>query len=277
MARRLPGALLLCLAAALPAAAREGRAADETPLPLATESAQTIPRGAAVLETYAEFLDTHAVPFVSPEGSLLRAPVVSLRYGASDNVELQIEGAAQVWGFVDKNELDGKGEDEHEVGDFTLWTKWLALKEKKKRPAVGLRWGVKLPNVSDESGLGTDETDVYGSVIVSRALGGKSRLDANLGLAILGDPTEVRAQNDVFTYGASLTRVMSADTVLLMEVAGASGNWHAPPRSVARLGFKWFARRRFHFFAAGLAGLASRSPDWGAIVGVGRRFHRKAK
>ncbi len=268
------GALLLCLAAALPAAAREGRAANETPLPLATEPAPTIPRGAAVLETYAEFLDTHRVPFVSPEGSLLRAPVVSLRYGASDNVEFQIEGAAQVWGFADEGKLGGKGKDEHEVGDFTLWTKWLALKEKKKRPAMALRWGVKLPNASDESGLGTDETDVYGSIIVSEALGGKSRLDANLGLAILGDPTEVRQQNDVFAYGASLTRILSKDTVLLMEVTGTSGKGHAPPQSVARLGFKWFTRGEFHFFAAGLAGLTSLSPDWGALVGVGRSFRR---
>jgi hypothetical protein len=242
-----------------------------------------------VLEVYSEFLDTHRVPFISPEGSLLRAPVVSLRYGASDNVEFQIEGAAQVWGFADQAKLGekgkpawkskpvGKGRDEHEVGDFTLWTKWLALKEKKKRPAMALRWGVKLPNASDESGLSTDETDVYGSVVVSRALGGKSRLDANLGLAILGDPTEVRQQNDVFTYGASLTRVMSADTLLLMEIAGASGKGHAPPRSVARLGVRWHAHRGFHLFAAGLAGLTSRSPDWGVVVGMGRSFYRKAK
>ncbi|UCF81358.1 MAG: transporter [Acidobacteriota bacterium] len=275
MARFL-GALLLCLAAALPAAAQESRAADETPLPLTTERAPTIPRGAAVLEAYAEYLDTHAVPFVSPEGSLLRAPVVSLRYGAADNVEFQVEGAAQVWGFADED--DEKVEDEHEVGDFTLWTKWLALKEKKKRPAVALRWGVKLPNASDESGLGTDETDVFGSVVVSKRLGKKTGLDANLGVAILGDPTEARRQNDVLTYGASLTRIMSKNTALLMEVAGTSGKGHAPPRSVARLGFKWFPyRSRFHFFAAGLAGLTSRSPDWGALVGAGRAFHRKAK
>jgi hypothetical protein len=274
---RLPGALLLCLVAALPAADQEGRAVPETPLPLTTERAPTIPRGAAVLEAYAEYLDTHRVPFVSPEGSLLRAPVVSLRYGAADNVEFQIEGAAQVWGFADEDELGEKVEDEHEVGDFTLWTKWLALEGKEKRQAMALRWGVKLPNASDESGLGTDETDVYGSVVVSKTLGWKSRLDANLGMAILGDPTEARQQNDVLTYGVSLTRIMSKDTMLLMEVAGASGKGHAPPQSVARLGVRWLTHRGFHVFAAGLAGLTSRSPDWGALVGVGRAFHRKAK
>jgi hypothetical protein len=266
---------------------------DWTALPLETEYALTVPYREVWMETYIEYLDTHAVPFVSPEVSLLRAPVVSLRYGASDNVEFRIEGAAQVWGFADEVEPAEEGKppwkgkpvvvdepaardgDEHEVGDFTLWAKWLALKGKRERSAVALRWGVKLPNASDESGLGTDETDVYGGVVVSKALGKKTRLDANLGAAVLGDPTEARAQNDVLTYGASLTLVMSADTVLLMEVAGASGKGHAPPRSVARLGFKWLAGRRFHFFAAGLAGLTSRSPDRGALVGVG--FHRKAQ
>ena len=93
----------------------------------------------------------------------------------------------------------------------------------------------------------------------------------------MGDPTEVRQQNDVFAYGASLTRIMSKDTVLLMEIAGTSGKGHAPPQSVARLGFKWYPHEEFYFIAAGLAGLTSRSPDWGILAGVGRTFNNKLK
>jgi hypothetical protein len=73
----------------------------------------------------------------------------------------------------------------------------------RQGPAFGLGWRVKLPNAADEGELGSDETDA--ALIASAATDlGPLRACLGGGLAILGDPLMLAAQDDVGFLGARL-------------------------------------------------------------------------
>ena len=82
-------------------------------------------------------------------------------------------------------------------------TKVRFLSETANRPAFGLRFATKLPNASNESGLGPrhDRTSTFRSS--SRKTVRSIRIVGNLGVGILSDPTVGNHQNDVLTYGLS--------------------------------------------------------------------------
>lgn len=73
-------------------------------------------------------------------------------------------------------------------------------------PALWVDWVVKLPNAQDESGLGTDETDAFLSLV---ALWEKGAWGAGLrgGLAIWGDPLQFANQDDAALFALHLKHV----------------------------------------------------------------------
>ena len=88
------------------------------------------------------------------------------------------------------------------------------------RPAFGVRFATKLPNASNESGLGLDTTDFFASVLVGedRPVGPDRRQRRRLG--ILGDPTRGDRQNDVLTYGVSFARALTQAAEVVGEING---------------------------------------------------------
>ena len=72
-------------------------------------------------------------------------------------------------------------------------------------PAVGLRFATRLPNASNETGLGLDTMDFFQSLLVGKTVQ-SIRLVGNIGVGILSDPTRGDRQNDVLTYGVSVAR-----------------------------------------------------------------------
>ena len=80
--------------------------------------------------------------------------------------------------------------------------------EGERRPAFGVRFATRLPNATNESGLGLDTTDFYASLLVAKTVQ-SVRLVGNIGSGILGDPTDGQRQNDVLTYGVSLARAVT--------------------------------------------------------------------
>jgi hypothetical protein len=83
-----------------------------------------------------------------------------------------------------------------------LYTKLRVIGEGKRFPVTSFYVGTKLPNTSNESGLGTDETDFFASILLSKWIG-DCTLHFNGGVAILGDPDQASRQEDVFTYSAA--------------------------------------------------------------------------
>ncbi len=93
------------------------------------------------------------------------------------------------------------------------------LAEGVGHPAVAIRFATKLPNASNESGLGLDTTDFLASLLVAKTVQ-SIRVVANGGFAILPDPTSGNRQNDVLTYGVSLARAVTNESEVVGEVNG---------------------------------------------------------
>src|SRR5436305_1224918 len=74
----------------------------------------------------------------------------------------------------------------HDVEDITIATKIRVLTETASRPALGLRFATKLPNASNESGLGLDTTDFYATLLGAKTVE-SIRVVGNIGAGILAD------------------------------------------------------------------------------------------
>ena len=134
-----------------------------------------------------------------------------------------------------------------------------------------LRFATKLPNASNESGLGLDTTDFYASLLVAKTVQ-SVRIVGNIGLGILGDPTRGDRQNDVLTYGVSFARALtqrprssarSTAAIRHAERRPAARHRIAQHRALRRaLHDRQLARRRGLLF-----GVTSHDPTFGFAAG----------
>src|SRR4030095_3039388 len=112
------------------------------------------------------------------------------------------------------------------------------------RPGFGIRFATKLPNASNESGLGLDTTDFYASLLAAKTVE-SVRIVGNIGTGILGDPTRGDRQNDVLTYGLSFARAISEGGEVVGEVNGRVNTRDGVPppgtesRSMLRVGGRY--------------------------------------
>ena len=143
-------------------------------------------------------------------GDLTRAGVIGLNIGFAPNVEFQIEGVAQDYLSINSRgtsaiplNIASNANSTNDVGDFTLWAKFKLRNESKSAPSVGFRFGVQLPNTNQARGIGLNQTNAYGQILVGKKFGQNARVNTfgNLGLGILTVPTGLFQQNDVVTYG----------------------------------------------------------------------------
>ena len=88
---------------------------------------------------------------------------------------------------------------------------------------VSIRFGVQLPNASNESGLGVDEFDSYSSFLLEKHIGG-IRCVVNTGLGILGNPARLSDQHDTFIYGFGSYVPLGDKLDLILETAGRTGH-----------------------------------------------------
>ena len=246
--------------------------------PLATEDPETIGTGRLLTEFGFDYGKDVSYPASGLEGNLLRLPLIGISIGVSSIAEVQIDG-----GFYNRlsiNErnvaplsdmLTATGDSTSDVEDWSMGMKVRLLSETASRPAFGFRFATKLPNASNESGLGLDTTDFFASVLGAKTVR-SIRFVGNFGLGILGDPTRGDRQNDVFTYGFSMARALTQAAEIVGEINGhidtASGV--APPgtgsRGQVRLGARYTVGG-WRGDAAILLGVTSRDPSIGFAAG----------
>lgn len=250
--------------------------------PLITEDVDIIPPGSMRLEVGVDFMQNAKFPVSGLTGDLTRAGVIGVNIGLAPNVEIQIEGVAQ--NFLSINSrgpsaipltLAPGANSTNDFGDFTLWTKIKLRKETAHVPSLGFRFGVQLPNSNQGTGIGLNQTNAYGQILVGKKFGHNARVNTfgNLGIGILTAPTQFFTQNDVITYGlAGIVRINKQFNVA-GEVNGrantrpGSGPLGTESQGEARLGMQIRASGlRFDF--AGIKGLTNRSPRSGITVGV---------
>ena len=263
--------LLICLLLVTPALAQQR--------PLVTERAETADHGTVLFDLGVEFLQGAKFPFSGLEGDLTRAGVFSTRMGVGERVEVQISGAAHQFLNIDRRvdapgsgELDFSGDSTSDFGNISLATKIRLTNVTHGKPILGLRFGVELPNSSNEKGMGTDETNVFAQLLLQHKL---ERVDllGNIGIAILGDPVDAGAQDDLLTYGLGVILQATPRLNVVAEINGRTGpsGIGTEDQAHARAGIQ-FEAGGLYWDVAGFVGLQDTDPDSGIIVGLSRSF-----
>jgi len=250
--------------------------------PLITEDVDIIPQGTMRIETGIDFLQGAKFPASGLTGDLTRVGVIGINIGFAPNVEFQIEGVAQNFLSINTRgpsaiplSIAAGANSTNDTGDFILWTKLKLRSETRRGPAVGFRVGVGLPNSNQARGIGVNQTNAYGSILVGKKFGRNGRFNTfgNLGIAILTAPTQLFSQNDMLTYGAAGLFRLNKQFTLAGEVNGrkntrpGNGPLGTESQSEARLGMQVRASGlRFDF--AGIKGLTRFTHDSGFTVGV---------
>jgi hypothetical protein len=272
MFRLAPIAFLLCFVTVAQAQQR----------PLLTEDVDIIPPGTIRIEAGIDFMQGATYTVSGLKGDLTRVGVVGVNFGMGPNVEFQIEGVAQNYLSINSRgvsaiplSLAPGANSTNDTGDFTLWAKFKLRNETRRGPSLGFRFGVGLPNSNQARGIGINQTNAYGSILVGKKFGPDGRFNTfgNLGIAILTAPTQLFSQNDVLTYGAAGIFRVNKQFSIAGEVNGrantrpGNGPLGTESQAEARLGMQIRASGlRFDF--AGIKGLTSFSPNSGFTVGV---------
>jgi len=247
--------------------------------PLVTEDPETIGSGLVLIEGGFDLQKDVFYPASGLEGNLLRIPTLGVSFGISSIAELQIDGGIYNGLNVKSRRdaplshlLDFDGDHTHDVEDIVIGTKIRFVAESPSHPAVGLRFATKLPNASNESGLGLDTTDFYFSALLGKTVQ-SIRMVGNAGLGILADPVEGNRQNDVFTYGFSIARAVKQGIEVVGEINGRLNTRSGTPpvgtesRGAMRLGAR-FTRATVRVDAGLIFGMTSRDPSIGLTAGA---------
>ncbi len=250
--------------------------------PLLTEDVDIIPPGTARIEAGIEFFQDARFPLSGLRGDLTRVGVVGVNFGLSPNVEFQIDGVLQ--NFLSINSATSnplvprnftRNDSTNDTGDFRLSTKIKLRNETSRAPSLGFRFGVDLPNSNETRGIGVNQTNAYGLILLGKKFGREERVNlfGNLGLGIFTAPTQAFTQNDMLLYGVAGIVRLNKQINVAAEINGRANtrNGGAPlgtePLSEARLGLQIKASGlRFDF--AGIAGLTDFSPRSGVTFGV---------
>ena len=251
--------------------------------PLVTEDPETVGEGRILMEGGVDYRRNVVFPASGLEGHLLRGALFGVSVGISSIAELQIDagflnrlaitqrGRAPLSGMVDV-----VGDHASSVEDVVVATKIRVLAEGTRRPSVGLRFATKLPNASNESGLGLGTTDFYVSMLLGKTTR-SVRVVGNAGLGILGDPTRGDRQNGVLTYGLSFARALTNAAEIVGEINGRADTRAGEPppgtesRSTVRLGGRYTVGG-FRADAALLLGITANDPAVGFAAGLTYAF-----
>jgi hypothetical protein len=216
--------LRIILAAAVALAVAHSAAAQQRPL--VTEDSEPIGAGRILIEGGFDYAFDQRYPASGLEGNLLRLPTLGVSFGISSIAELQIDGGLynHLWVKDEdsaplSNLLTFTGDSTSDIEDLVVATKIRLVAEGPGHPSFALRVATRLPNASNESGLGLDTTDFFVSLLGAKTVQ-SVRFVGNAGLGILADPTSANRQDDVLTYAASFARAITDRAEFVGEVAG---------------------------------------------------------
>ena len=246
--------------------------------PLTTEDPETVGSGRLLFETGLDYESDAKFPLSGLSGNLLAVPTFGVSIGVSSIAELQVDGGLyQRLTITDREPaplsslLDFSGDRTTSVKDLVLGTKVRVLSEQGNRPALGVRFATRLPNASNESGLGRDTTDFMASFLFGKTVQ-SLRVVGNIGLLILEDPAAVARQDDLLIYGLSLARALAGGLEVVGEVAGRANftdnvSVGAEDRGTLRVGAR-YTSGAVRVDGAFMLGMTPRDPDYGITVGL---------
>lgn len=253
--------------------------------PLLTEDVDITPQGSFNIAAGVDFTQNEKFPLSGLKGDLTKVGDIRLRIGLSSNVELQIEGVMQ--NFLAVNSavtpspipLSIDGNSSNDTGDFIVSTKIKLRNETQNTPAIGVKLGFQMPNSDQARGIGTNQINVFGKVLLQKKFGKQKGKDArvnlfgNLGIGILSAPLQQFTQNDVLLYGFAGNLRLNDRINIVSEINGRlntrSGDAPLGTESIGqfRIGTQIKASG-LRFDTAAILGLTKYSPRSGITFGI---------
>ena len=252
--------------------------------PLLTEDVDITPEGTVEIAAGVDFLQNVKFPLSGLKGDLTRVGDVRVRTGFAPNVEIQVEGVLQNFLAINSQTaspipLALDGNSTNDTGDIVISTKIKLRNETKVLPAIGFKFGFEMPNSDQARGIGTNQINVFGKVLLQKRFGrvaGKTprvNVFGNLGLLIMTAPIERFTQNDLFLYGLAGIFKVNERINIVSEVNGRLNT----RKGTAPLGTESVSQFRIgtqirasglRFDTAAVIGLTKFSPRTGVTFGV---------
>lgn len=246
--------------------------------PLKTEDPETIGSGRLLVEAGVDYDRDVYYPVSGLRGNLVTLPSFGVSLGVSSIAEIQIDWGPyqklsiteQVPGapLSDMLELDGSTTDD--FGDIHIGAKVKLLAETARRPAIGSWFSTRLPNAGNESGLGKDVQDFSSALSIGKTVQ-SIRVVANIGMMMIGRPTEGAAQDDLLIYSLSVARAISPAAEVVGEFVGRANFANivtpgAEDRGLLRFGMR-YTMSGVRVDGGILLGLTPRDPEIGVTAG----------
>ena len=222
-----------------------------------------------------------------PDASeLINVPTVRIAYGLSDWADIEIEYEYLVVRGSDFTDFFSgtrhENFDEEGGGDARISLKVVPYEFKSHR--LGFEFTTKLPNASQDDGLGTNEADIIGKLLLSSDWG-RLKTHLNLGMAVLGDPSRDGNQNDFIVWGLGGQYALSDSLTLMGEVEGSFAADNSTEGFIENIAesSEGGARARIRAGLTGpvgdwrwgvsaFKGVNGHTEDWGAQVGLSRTW-----
>lgn len=253
--------------------------------PLLTEDVDIIPEGSVEVGAGVDFLQNVKFPLSGLRGDLTRVGDIRIKTGFAPNVEFQVEGVLQ--NFLAINSMTTPspipltiaGNSTNDTGDFIVSTKFKLRNESGLIPAVGFKVGFELPNSNQAKGIGTNQINVFGKVLLQKKFGSRKNnvprfsALANVGLGIFTAPLQTFTQNDMLLYGLAGIYRLNHQINLVSEINGRANT----RKGAAPLGTESVSQIRIgtqirasglRFDSAAIFGLTRFSPRTGVTFGV---------
>jgi len=236
--------------------------------PLLTEDPRLISNGAFVLESGFGYSRHAHFPLAGLSGDEFSLFTNGFNFSLGQRAEFQINGTIQ-------NFVKLRDDWRNDVGDWAISTKIRLLPETHALPVISFRPTMVLPNSNDARGIGTNTTQVFGSILAGKSAG-RAFLFGNVGIGILDDTLTARAQQDVLTYGLAGVFPVSTRISLLSEWNGWKNPRTSPSpgtesRSQVRAGMQ-IRTGGVRWDAAATAGLTRLDPRAGVVFGLTKEF-----
>jgi hypothetical protein len=249
--------------------------------PLVTEDPETIGAGHVLLEGGIS-LDSEQSNFVNGlKGDIARFASFGASVGVGPTAEVQIDG-----GLVQRITVTERlpnapretitlllpGDRSTSMEDLIVATKVRLASETASRPALGLRFGTKLPTADPEKGIGVGTTDFFASFLIGKTVQ-SVRTVGNASFLVLGDPETPGESANSLGFGFSVARAVTNEFEIVGEVNGRLTPFEkiVPAGLESRGVFRAAGRYTYRLFRVDfgiLFGLTERDPSFGISAGA---------
>ena len=202
---------------------------------------------------------------IALDGHVIVAPVIFVKAGFGNRLEAEITW--DVYRYVTSDSQFGSTGD---VSDPSFFVKLNVLRQ-AQWPGLSVQLGAKEPATSNESHVGTDEADIFASLLLGKTLC-KVDMHARLGIGIYGDRNILASQEDAFLYGFLISKKINDRLQLGLEYEGQFyKSDHALNRMGMKGGLEFLLAQSWYVHGTVGVGFIEQSEAWGLLVGFAYR------